>query len=565
MDLTGRGSRTVDKPDSATNALTMVTVALCCAAPAVTVLSRSGTAPPEAYYIFQRLFFFNDYAGSLAMLVALAAALALPKMQHTVVQLAAWVGAHPVRTIAAAFVVLALCSRFVYLAHPFSMDEYAPWMQAHAFARGELKVQYPPQLLDAIVPRQFQGYFIVVDRLTGDAASKYWPGLALVMAPFAKFNLAWCVNPAFGAVTLTALYKLACDAAGDRAAGGWAVLAALASPQFTVGSISFYAMPGELALNLVFVWLLLRPSLPSAFAAGMVGGLAMAMHQPFPHALVALPCLIWLAWDKRRWTRLLALLSGYLPLVLMLGVGWSLLLASMDAGANKSPSLAKGIGEHIVAILGGLLTLPDDEMLTNRWYATWKVWIWGLPGLLPMLFLRRVRGTAERLLIAGLAITFLFYMFIRFDQGHGWGYRYIHPAWGALPLAAGMWLASASAAGRRFGGGMVAAGLLATPIFMWQTNASIRDALSYRLSPAAAGEWVVFVAQNTGRYRGDLVQNTPGHSATLRLVGNGDEKDRALMARFFPGAVQIEQDRRGSVWRVPDGMLANSLRQGEMR
>lgn len=566
MQLTGssgRIARILGSPLGTNNALTVVTIALCCAAPLITVLSRSGKAPPEAYFIFQRLFFFNDYAGSLAMLVALVATLVLPKVQDAVVRAASWVGEHPVPTIFAAFAVLALCSRFVYLAHPLSMDEYAPWMQAHVFARGELKAHYPPELLDAIVPRQFQGIFISVDRVTGEAVSKYWPGLALVMAPFARLDIAWCVNPAFAALSLAVLYKLACEAAGDRAAGGWAILAALASPQFTVGSISFYAMPGELALNLLFVWLLLRPSVAGAFGAGLVGGLALAMHNPLPHALVALPCLVWLACKPARWTRLLAVFAGYLPLVLLLGLGWSMTMASVET--LHDPSGASGGKARTVAFIKSIFAVPDDEMLTNRWYAAWKVWIWTLPGLLGMVLMRRARGTAERLLIAGFAITFVFYLFVRFDQGHGWGYRYIHAAWGALPLAAGLWLAGTSEAARRWGGAMVAAGLLATPVFMWQTNATISDALSYRLSPPAAGEWVIFVAQNTGRYRGDLVQNLPGPKSVLRLVSSGETKDRALMGRFFPGSVQVEQDRRGSAWRVPDGTLANRLGPGEAR
>lgn len=555
------------KPEGLGNTLVVVTVAVCFVATLIPALSRSGGTPADTYSIFQRLFFFNDYVGSWAMLIALITALAWPRGQEALVRLASWVGEHPVRTIAAAFVVLALCSRYVYLSHPLSMDEYAPWMQAHAFAQGELKAYYPPQLLDAIVPPQFQGMFIVVDHATGDTVSKYWPGLALVMAPFARFDLVWCVNPAFGALSLFVLYKLASDAAGDRSAGGWAILAALASPQFTVGSISFYAMPGELALNLLFVWLLLRPSLACAFAAGMVGGLALAMHQPVPHALVALPCLVWLAWSRARWTRLVAVCTGYLPLVLMLGFGWTVLLGSIGQGsaaapvASSSGAVATGVAAQAAGIMKSLLTLPNAEMLTNRWFAAWKVWIWALPGLLPMLFIPRVRGTAERLLLAGLALTFVFHFFIRFDQGHGWGYRYIHPAWGALPLAAGLWLASTTDAMRRHGAAMVAAGLVATPIFMWQTHATIRHELSFRLAPLAASESVVFVGQNTGMYRGDLVQNTPGEVTSLRLLSRGEEDDRALMERFFPGSVRVEQEHRGSVWRVPDGALAAIVRR----
>jgi hypothetical protein len=457
-----------------------------------------------------------------------------------------------------AFLVLATCARYVYIAHPLSMDEYAPWMQANAFARGELKVHYPRELLDAIVPRQFQGVFLAVDHARGDAASTYWPGLALSLTPFVWLGAEWCANPAYGALTLALLYGLARDATGQREAGGWAVLAALACPQFTVNAISFYAMPGELALNLLFLWLLLKPAPLAAFAAGLAGGLALAMHNPLPHAIMALPCLIWLASAKERWVRLGAVLVGYLPLVLLLGAGWQAVLGSMSGPAPATSTSVSFMG-RIIATFGSFLRIPTDDMLIGRWYATWKTWIWACPGLLLIAFLPRRRAPAERLLLAALVVTFVFDLFVRFDQGHGWGYRYIHPVWGLLPLAAGTWMATADNASRRWGATIVAAGLIATPVFMWQTHETIADALSYRIAPTNEGDWVVFVRQDTGRYRGDLVQNPPGQDSLLYLVSQGEEKDHSLMRRWFPDAELRKSDRTGSAWRLPAGKLKPRL------
>src|SRR5688500_3692780 len=115
---------------SSTRLLMLATLGFCLIAVLTTFTSRMGVRPPEDHTIFARLFAFNDFAGSLAMLAALLLALAVPGLQRLVNQLAVWMGEHPAQAIAAAFVILALCSRFVYLAHPLSMDEYAPWMQA---------------------------------------------------------------------------------------------------------------------------------------------------------------------------------------------------------------------------------------------------------------------------------------------------------------------------------------------------------------------------------------------------------------------------------------------------
>jgi hypothetical protein len=108
---------------------------------------------------------------------------------------------------------------------------------------------------------------------------------------------------------------------------------------------------------------------------------------------------------------------------------------------------------------------------------------------------------------------------------------------------------------RRWGSRIALAGLLATPIFLYQTHATIKHELSYRLSTPATGNWIVFVAQNTsGGYKGDLVQNPPGNHSTHYLVSNGIEKDNALMAKFFPGAVEVQSDYRGSAWKTPQAV-----------
>jgi hypothetical protein len=189
------------------------------------------------------------------------------------------------------------------------------------------------------------------------------------------------------------------------------------------------------------------------------------------------------------------------------------------------------------------------------------MWIWACPGLLLVLLVERRRGTGERLLVAAFVLTFLFYMFVPFDQGRGWGYRYIHPVWGALPLVAGLWLAGASDRTRRWGGSMVLAGLLATPLFWWQTNDHIRHELSFRLEPQEAGDWIVFITQDTaGRYKTDLVQNPPGPYHTRYLVSEGAAKDAALMTRYFPGAEKVQQDYRGSMWRVRQDVATWAIR-----
>lgn len=542
--------------------LQQATLAVCFAAPIFTWYLRSGSAPPEAYRIFQRLFFFNDNAGSWAMLAALLLALSVRGLQDAVARGAEWVGENPGWACAASFVALAAGARIVYLAHPLSMDEYAPWMQAHALAQGQLTARYPPELIDWIVPKWFQNVFIFVNRGSGDAISGYWPGLALAMAPFARIDLAWCLNPALSVLALALIGDIAARAGGGARARGWAMLAALASPQFTVNAMSFYAMPGLLALNLLFLWLLLRGRWQSAFVAGWVGAWALVMHNPVPHTLMAIPCVIWLALDRRRWPCLAALALGYLPVAVCLGVGWSLLMTEIRTAGVAATAAAAGAaastGSFLDAVLASLriFRLPTAELVEARWFALWKTWIWACPGLLLLPFLIARRDLAQRLLLAALVLTFLFYFLVPFDQGHGWGFRYLHPVWALFPIAGGLWMASTPAAAR-FGAVAVAAGLLATPVFLWQTHAFIAGAVAQRFEPPPAGRWVVFVAQQPGRYSGDLVQNAPGQERVLRLLSRGEGADRELMSARFPGAERVQHDQRGSLWRVPESLPAS--------
>lgn len=531
----------------------MAILALGCIAPIVTALDRVGDAGPLQYRIFPRLFLFDDRVNAIAMEAAFLVALAWPGVREAVGRLATAVSERPVHACVLAFVSLAAASRLVYIGHPLSMDEYAPLLQASAFAHGDVAVHYPPNLVDAIVKPGFQGYFLFVNRSTGQVMSTYWPGLALLLTPFEFVQAPWLLNPLLSAAALWLIGDFAGRAAGTPARG-WAMLAALASPQFTANAISFYAMPGLLALNLLFVWLLVRSGWRSAIAAGVVGSVALVLHNPVPHFLVAAPCLIWMALRPSRWPRLAVVVAGYLPLAALLGVGWPLLTASMGMQRTGVPLPPEVRGHFIaewVVRLHRLFAWPSDDVLLARWYGSLKMWVWACPGALLLTFAWRRRDRAEQLLLATFVLTYAFYFLVLFDQGHGWGYRYIHSAWGVVPVAAGIWFARDTAQSRWLAGAAVAAGLAATPVFLWQIHGHVAESLAQRIAPPEDGRWVVFVNDQPGRYTGDVVQNYADDDRVVYLNGLGRQKDRVFMAANFPGAELVLADSRGSAWRLP--------------
>lgn len=529
-----------------------------------TYLNRSGHAGPEQYLIFPRLFFFNDHVEAVAMLIGFVVALRFHAIQTGIIRLAAWIGLHPRTVCGLSFIVLAAGSRFVYLAHPLSMDEYVPVMQAHAFARGELTAHYAVPLLDELVFPAFRGSFILLNSATGAAMSGYWPGLALLMTPFVLIHAIWAFNATLSVLALALIGSFAARASTTSEQAhlrrGWAMLAALASPAFTVNAMSFYAMPALLAFNLLFLWLLLKPSRLWAFSAGIVGGLALVLHNPVPHAMMAIPCLAWMAAERTRRTRLPALIAGYLPPALILGLGWLMLNSALGMTGAVATKSQEGFVTHWTQLIGHIFHLPSMDTMQARQYATWKVWIWACPGLAFAPFVIRPRDTALKLLVSAFVLTYLIYFLVSFDQGHGWGYRYVQPAWGVFPIAGGIWFARQGAR-NTLGAIVVAAGLLATPAFLWETHATIASFLARRIEPPVEGRWVVFV-DTAPRYSADLVQNPPGIGRVIYFVSHGEDKDGQLMAAQFPGSIRTQHDSRGSAWHLPDSA---SLVEGPIR
>lgn len=506
------------------------------------------------YAYFYQQFLFEDHLHAIAGVVALLSATLVRSLRDWVTWLSGRIGAYAWRSSAIAFMVLLACAKFVYQAHPYSMDEYAPVLQAHAFAWGEMAVKYPQSIFNLIIPPVFHGWFFQVDPVRGEAVSAYWPGMALLFAPFTWLHLEAALNPALSGLALWLIGDLAVRMSGNDRARGWAMLVALASPQFTVNAFSFYAMPALLAFNLFYFWLLTHPGWRWSAAAGVVGSFALILHNPVPHALFALPCMVWLALDRARRPDLVALLLGYLPLGLLLGLGWPMLVASSGLGGGSEVAGSTGFVTQWTQKLGQVFSLPGKNVLLVRWYSLWKTWIWAAPGVIVLAVLAYTRTRGASVLWAAFLLTMGFYFFVPYDQGFGWGYRYIHAVWMVVPILAGVWIASSEKGKRTLGAAMVVAGLLASPVYMLTTQQRISSALEQRIEPPQPGYWVVFVAMNPGHPTAELVQNYPDRPEVMYLFSQGEQADASLMHYLAPDAVRVTYDERGSLWRLPGGM-----------
>ena len=521
--------------------------------------ARSSFTPVFAYLLYT-----GDATGNWVLLMLACCAYVLRRRSAEIVAAIRIAGSHPWLMAAVLFPLLCLGSLRIYHDQPLSMDEYAAVFQAKAFAAGRLTGAFPPDLLDLLVPVQFQDFFLTVSRTTGEVSSKYWPGFALLMAPFAWLNVTWAANPAIGALAVPAIHRLTREVTGSKEAAAWATVFAAASPVFIVDSISFYSMQAHLLCNAMFALLLLRPTVARAAAAGLIGSVALTLHQPVPHLLFLIPFAFWLALRPGSAAVLAALVIGYLPLGIVLGLGWQFHLGELvRVGAPALTPAAPGtlLAEASLERISGNLILPSAATLWARIAGLTKVWTWGAAGLMVLAAFGYAAGRANpaiKLLGAAVVVTYFGYFFFPMDQGHGWGFRYFHSAWFALPvLAAAGLLAARGDAGDELRGMaawlVVLSLVFANALRLAEVRAFTADHLA-QVPPLAKeaprdGRQIVFVRVNVGSYVADLVQNDPFLRATRTImVYEGAEPTADLMSRRFPRYVKAFSSNWGELW-----------------
>jgi hypothetical protein len=520
---------------------------------------------PHRRAVAQYLLRTQDITGA-ALLIAIVLTAAFAPYRDYALHFVERVGRHPWRAAGVAFVVLCLGALFVEHNHPLAQDEYAALFQSRIFAAGRLTAHFPAQLIERLVPEIYLNQFIYGSYRSGEVASAYWPGFALLLTPFSLLGVSWVCNPLLAALSLVVLAKMATRLSGTPQAAGWAIVLTVASPAFTGMAISYFSMTAHLLANLLFAWLLMERTLARVALAGVVGSFALVLHNPLPHMLFAAPWIVWLGLQPQRWRHLAALAAGYAPLVMLLGFGWALLLSGVQGKVPWGYFASEDDPLHRMANflwswhirMRSVVEWPGSYVLNARLAELLRLWNWAVPGLAAIAAAGWWLGRRDRrLLLLGLSVitTLLGYAFIVFDQGHGWGARYLHPAWGALPLLASVALTADSRASlelrRLVAAAAVLSLVLATALRAWQIEAYLSTHLS-QLPPHDPDErQVVLIRYDRVNYTADLVQNDPFlRNKTWYLMSFGKKRDAELMARLFPGARLVHEDTRGEVWRL---------------
>jgi hypothetical protein len=485
--------------------------------------------------IFYDLLYSYDRRSALLGVIVCVAAL-LWTNTTPILRLVDYLGGHAGVASIATVLLFAACAVGIYKNYPLSMDEYAAVFQSKVFASGRLAAELPPALVPWLIAPGFNGHFLLISAQTGRAIESYWPGFAFVLAPFQLLGIPWLCNATLAGLAIFLIHRITFDLTGDRRAAGWASLFAIASSAFWANAISYYSMQAHLTANLLYAWLLLKPTRARSFSAGLVGALALLLHNPVPHMLFAAPWLIALARDDGTRRRLIPLGLGYLPAVAV-GLGW-VWLRNDIMPATPSTSMA--------ATLKSVFVLPDADIFNMRAAAVVKMWVWALPCLFYFAFLGYLRARDNRyirLLMLSALSTFAGYLFVRFDQGHGWGYRYFHSAWGVVPILAACALTERPQARRGLvafaGASAVLSLLILVPFQLTQIDAFITSHLAMLPRAKKPGENVYFIDFRGGYYIADMIQMDPLlRSDDLYLASWGSGLDDGLMQRYWPDAVR---------------------------
>jgi hypothetical protein len=365
----------------------------------------------------------------------------------------------------------------------------------------------------------------------------------LLLAPFEILNVPWLCNALLSGLSIFLIYWITKQLTGEARASGWATLFALASGVFAADGISYYSMQAHLTANLLYVALLIKPSGYRAFGAGLVGSLALMLHNPLPHVLFGIPWIAAMAMQREQRHYLWRLVLGYLPGV---GIGLAWLLLRSEIGSA---------GASWYGVAAGVFVRPDATLFNSRVAAFVKMCVWAMPSLFVLSLLGYVRRTDSRVQLLALSaiLTFVGYLFVRFDQGHGWGYRYFHAAFGIVPILAGCAMADRAQGNTRLvsfaGATAILSLLLIVPFQLSQIDRFIAKHLAQLDPPKRPGNNVYFIHPQDGFYVADMIQFDPWlRNHDLFLVSHGRELDARMVKQNWPDAVEVASTPAADQW-----------------
>jgi hypothetical protein len=501
-------------------------------------VQQSGLSRPRGFSIYFRLFALHELPFQLLLVafvvgtfVAMARAARRPADEHFA-DTPAPPSLGSLVAVALAVVIIGMATtRWVMHDLLFSMDEFTVDFQARIFARGELAAQVPwpwRSIGPAIAPT-----FVNFDPGNGTWRSMYLPVYAALKAPFVIVGLGGLLNPLLTGASVLVVGLAARRIWPSEGLRPWTAVALLAtSSHVIVTAGSGYTMPAHLLANVLWLWLYLRGDGRSWALALLVGGLALGLHNPFPHALFVAPFLLRLL-RERRWARLG---TGVLAYAAASAIWLAVLMLARSNVEGKSETVLT-----LFAWPGAFTALLHAMNVTLLF--TWCAPVLGILALVVLLRPRRAPAVIVDLGL-GVVLTLIFFSFFPSTQGHGWGYRYAFQIVGSLALIAAEGVpAMSSVLGAQRTRAWLATGLalavaVQLPLRLVQTERFVRPFAAgeayVRSRPAA----IVIVDARSVWYGDDLIRNDPYLARPIVLRRQALAPSAiAEIERVFPGRV----------------------------
>jgi hypothetical protein len=305
----------------------------------------------------------------------------------------------------------------------------------------------------------------------------------------------------------------------QRAAPLLCALLMATSSQLLITGMTPFAMSAHLAFNLSWLWSFLHRDWRAQIAAMPLAVLAIGLHQAVFFPLFATPFLLeaWLTGRRR----------AAVVQALVIGAGF-VLWSSYDAllyavlGLQPVTENIGGTGTGTTLLFTRFLWLvtnfsPDNIGLMAMNLVRFVTWQNVL--VVPLALFAAIRVVREpgpwRAMLVGMGVTTAVVTVLLADQGHGWGYRYLHGYLGSLCLLATLgWyrlsveIRTGGAARAVLGAGF-ALSLLLVPLRAWQAASFVAPYARANAAVAAMDADVVLVDAPRHFFALELLRNDP--------------------------------------------------------
>lgn len=472
------------------------------------------------------------------------------------------------RHVAGAALLVALAAwlghRFALLGYDMSRDEQMASFDALVYAKGHLVEPLAPLWRDHAAMLNTLFMYRVPEY--AGWISGYLPMNSAIRAGFMAVGLAEWASPALAVAGLFALWRVVRRIwPEDREALTLALVLYVASGQVLVNAMTTYATTAHLALNLIWLALLLRGDRRGDLGAILAGFVATGLHQPVPHPLFALPILLYVA--RKDWRRGAVFFVAY-AVIGGFWLWWPHLVLPL-VGAMPAAA-AGGDGAGFLSRLAEVFAARDGLGLTEIIANSLRFVAWQHVLLVPLAALSlpilRRDGLAAAL-AGGVVLTLAGMLVLLPYQGHGFGYRYLHGLIGNVILLAvygWMRLGDARAVWRPV---VVRASVLSVlvllPVQVWLAHAFYAPYAETRARLLALDVDYVVVGAADVPFSADLVFNPPAVDRRPVLLLR-DEMGEAGMAAICAGGASVAMvDRRllqpiARYYGMPEDMIRDA-------